>query len=72
MVAADNSGPTIEFPSRNEQAEELMASDAHCAGASHRVAVAPTLSPPSPVKPRSARTKHSSELACITPLKHRM
>ena len=32
MVAADNSGPTIEFPSRNERAEELMASDIHCAG----------------------------------------
>jgi hypothetical protein len=36
------------------------------------VAVAPALSPPSPVKPRSARTKHSCELACITPLEQRM
>ena len=25
MVAANNSGPTIEFPRRNERAEELMA-----------------------------------------------
>ena len=39
MVAADNAGPTIEFPSRNERAEELMASDIHCAGAIERVAV---------------------------------
>jgi len=35
MVAADYSGPTIEFPSRNEPAEDLMASDTHCAGARH-------------------------------------
>ena len=37
MVAADNSGPTIEFPRRNERAEELMASDINCAGARQRL-----------------------------------
>ena len=42
MVAADHAGPTIEFPSRNERAEELMASDTHCAGARHHVTVATT------------------------------
>jgi len=36
------------------------------------VAVAPALSPPSPDKRRSARTKHSCELACIAPLEQRL